>query len=55
MMKKNARNKLVCLALALALLLGCALGAWPAGARSLAWENPFTDVEESERIYLHVK
>src|SRR5699024_12282196 len=47
----NARNKLVCLALALALLLGCALGAWPAGARSLAWENPFTDVEESDWFY----
>ena len=54
-MKKNARNKLVCLALALALLLGCALGAWPAGARSLAWENPFTDVEESDRFYPHVQ
>ena len=55
MMKKNARNKLVCLALALALLLGCALGAWPAGARSLAWENPFTDVEESDWFYPHVQ
>ena len=54
-MKKNARNKLVCLALALALLLGCALGAWPAGARSLAWENPFTDVEESDWFYPHVQ
>ena len=50
-MKKNARNKLVCLALALALLLGCALGAWPAGARSLAWENPFTDVEDTDWFY----
>ena len=54
-MKKNARNKLVCLALALALLLGCALGALPAGARSLAWENPFTDVEESDWFYPHVQ
>lgn len=54
-MKKNARNKLVCLALALALLLGCAFGAWPAGARSLAWENPFTDVEESDWFYPHVQ
>ena len=54
-MKKNARNKLVCLALALALLLGCALGAWPAGARSLAWENPFTDVKESDWFYPHVQ
>lgn len=55
MMKKNARNKLVCLALALALLLGCALGAWPAGARSLAWENPFTDVEDTDWFYPHVQ
>ena len=54
-MKKNARNKLVCLALALALLLGCALGAWPAGARSLAWENPFTDVEDTDWFYPHVQ
>ena len=54
-MKKNARNKLVCLALALALLLGCALGALPAGARSLAWENPFTDVEDTDWFYPHVQ
>ena len=54
-MKKNARNKLVCLALALALLLGCALGAWPAGARSLAWENPSTDVEDTDWFYPHVQ
>ena len=54
-MKKNARNKLVCLALALALLLGGAFGAWPAGARALAWENPFTDVEDTDWFYPHVQ